>query len=277
MSDQEQVDTDTSVDTSVDNASPEPEADAKTQESAAESTPAAEAGDEKANPFEKRIKQLTDKVKDGKHASDATIYELRQENERLQGELKSRPKIQEAAKTLEDFEFDEAKFSQYKDERTATIAGDAASEAVSKVQTQIESSQIEQKFRAREAEFASTVKDYEDVVYGEIGGQRKWSASPEMADEMRLSDIGPELSYHLAKNPAKAAELSVLSLRETVRQMTLLEAELKSEKSKTSKSVSDAPPPTPKIPAGTEGLDKDPADMSDKEFAKWRGKQIANR
>lgn len=268
-----EVSVDTSVDTSVESASPEVEADAKGQESEAESTPATESKD----GFGKRIKELTDKVRTGKQASDAQIFELRQENERLQGELKDRPKTQEPLKTLEDFEFDETKFNTYKDDRTAKIAGDAASEAVGKVQTQIESGQVEQKFRTKEAEFESTVDDYADVVYGEVNGQRRWQASPEMADEIRLSDMGPEISYHLAKNPEKAAELSILSPRETVRQMTLLEAELKSEKAKTGKSVSDAPPPVPGIPAGNEALNKGYYEgMPDSEFNKLRRKEIAN-
>jgi len=269
-----------SVDTGkVENASPEPEVDAETPESEAEPTPAVEADKEKANPFEKRIKQLTDKVRSGKQASDAQIFEQRQEIERLQTELGSRPKVQEPLKTLEDFEFDEAKHRTYLDERTATIAENAASEAVGKVQTQIESGQVEQGFRAREKTFESTVDDYADVVYGETDGQRNWAASAEMADELRISEIGPEMTYHLAKNPELASELSTLSPRETVRRMTLLEADLKSEKAKTSKTVTDAPDPTPKLPSGDAGLEKkiDDPDLSDKEFAKMRRKQIANR
>lgn len=269
-----------SVDTGkVENASPEVEVDAESQESETESTPVVEADKEKAdsNAFGTRIKQLTDKVRSGKQAHDAEMFEVRQENERLQKELSSRPKTQEPLKTLEDFEFDETKHRAYLDERTATIAESAASNAVSKVQTQLESGQIEQGFRARETAFEAEVSDYADVVYGETNGQRTWAASAAMTDELRLSEIGPEMAYHLAKNPEKASELSALTPRETVRQMTLLEADLRSEKAKKGKSVSKAPDPPPKIPAGDKGLEKDPADMSDAEFAKWRGKQIANR
>ena len=266
-----------SVDTSVESASPDTEVDAEVQESEAESTPAVEADKEKANPFEKRIKQLTDKVRSGKQASDAQLFELRQENERLQTELGSRPETQEPLKTLEDFDFDDAKHREYLDQRTATIAEKAAANAVGKVQTQLESGQVEQGFRARETTFEATVDDYVDVVYGEKDGQRNWAASPEMADELRLSEIGPEMTYHLAKNPELASELSTLSPRETVRRMTLLESNLKTEMSKKGKSVTEAPDPPPKIPAGDKGLEKDPSDMSDAEFAKWRGKQIANR
>ncbi len=94
-----------------------------------------------------------------------------------------------------------------------------------------------------------------------------------------MSDIGPEMTYHLAKNTELASEIAILSPRETVRRMTLLEAELKSEKAKTSTSVSKAPPPTPTIPSGDAALAKkiDDADLSDAEFEKMRRKQIANR
>ncbi len=282
MSDEEQVSE--SIDTEkVESASPEAEVDTEVQESEAESTPAVEPNDKEKsddpNAFGTRIKQLTDKVRSGKQAHSAEMFEVRQENERLQKELASRPQTSEPLKTLEDFDHDDDKYRTYLDERTATIAEKAAASAVGKVQTQIESGQVEQGFRARETAFESTVDDYADVVYGETNGQRNWAASPEMADELRISEIGPEMTYHLAKNPELASELSTLSPRETVRRMTLLEADLKSEKAKTSKSVTDAPNPTPKIPSGDAGLEKriDDPDLSYKDFVKMRRKQIANR
>ncbi len=273
-------------DTSVESASPEVEADAETQESEAESTPAVEQDDKEksdsqktGNAVGKRMKVLTDKVRSGKQAHEAESFELRQEIDRLNTQLKDRPTTPEPLKTLEDFEFDQTKYDAYKDERTHAIAETAAESAVSKVQTQIESGQVEQSFRAKEKTFESTVEDYADVVYGEKNGQRNWAASPEMADELRLSEIGPEMTYHLAKNPEIASEIAILSPRETVRRMTLLEASLKSEKAKTGKSVSNAPPPTPKIPSGDAGLAKkiDDPGLSDKAFAKMRRDQIANR
>lgn len=276
-----------SVDTGkVENASPEPEVDAETPESEAEPTPAVEADKEKADPskpdneFGKRIKQLTDKVRSGKQAHTAETFELRQEIDRLNTQLKDRPKTQEPLKTLEDFEFDEAKHRTYLDERTASIAEKAAENAVGKVQTQIESGQVDQGFKAREATFESTVDDYADAVYGlDANGQMKWAASAGMSDELKLSEIGPEMAYHLAKNPEIASELAQLSPRETVRRMTLLEADLRTEMSKKSKSVTEAPDPPPKIPSGDAGLEKkiDDPGLSDSEFAKMRRKQIANR
>lgn len=227
--------------------------------------------------FGGRIKELTDKVRSNKQESDAQLFEARTENERLQKELESRPLVQEPLKTLEDFEFDESKYRNYLDERTHDIATKAAESVGSKIQTEHGSRQILASFRAREAEFTLNTKDYESVVYGEVNGLRSWGASDAMADEIRISDVGPQLSYYLAKNPDIAAEIHALSHDETVRRMTLLGSSLKSEMSKKSKTVSDAPPPTPKIPSGEQNLSKDPGKMSDSEFAKWRRKQIASR
>ena len=272
------LENDKSFDSSVENAIPEPEADAKDQESAADSTPAVEDTDDKTSPadsFGSRIKELTDKVRSNKQSSDAQLFEVRQENERLLKELESRPATQEPLKTLEDFEFDDAKHREYLDQRTADIAKTAAESAVGTVENRIRSEQVETDFKSRESTFESEVDDYAAVVYGD--GKMTWAASDAMADEIRLSEIGPQLAYHLAKNPDVALELSKLSDRETVRRMTLLESDLKSEKAKVGKTVSDAPPPVPKLPAGNEGLEKDPKEMTDKEFAKWRRKQIASR
>lgn len=272
------------VDKSVDTGKVEAEVDAeKTEEPVKTEKPEkADAGVQDAkdgdkNPFEVRIKELTDKVRSGKRASDAQLFEVRAENERLRKELESKPEVQEPLKSLEDFEFNEVAHREYLDKRTASIAEKAASSAVGKVQTQLESGKVEQDFRTRESAFESEVSDYADVVYGEVSGKRTWTSSPAMADEIRLSEIGPEIAYHLAKNPEVASEISTLSDRETVRRMTLLESSIKSEKAKKGESVSKAPPPPPKLPKGEEGLDKDPANMSDSEFAKWRRKQISNR
>ncbi len=228
--------------------------------------------------FGNRIKELTDKVRSNKQESDAQLFEARAENERLRKEIESRPLVQEPLKTLDDFEFDESKYRTYLDQRTHDIATKAAESVGSKIQTEHGSRQVESSFRARETEFASDTKDYQSVVYGEVNGQRSWAASDAMADEIRISDVGPQLSYHLAKNPDIAAEIFALSHDETVRRMTLLGSSLKSEMSKKPKSVSDAPPPPPNIPSGDAALEKGYYEgMSDAEFAKLRRKEIANR
>ena len=279
MPEQEEVSVDTSIDTSVEDASPDTEADAETQESEAESTPAVSEDEEKPDSFGSRIKELTDRNRSEKQTSDAKLFELRQENERLSKELKERPLTQEPLKTIEDFDHDETQYREYLDKRTTTIAENAASEAVSKVQTQIESTQAETSFRSRETAFESTVNDYDDAVYGlDANGNRRWPASDAMTDRIRVSDIGPAMAYHLAKNPGTAAEIATLSRDDAVAQMTILEASLKSEKAKVSKSVSDTPPPPPKLPGGETALEKGyHTGMSDAEFNKMRRKEIANR
>ena len=229
--------------------------------------------------FGNRIKELTDKVRTQKQESDAQLFEIRAENERLQKELESRPAVSEPLKTLEDFEFDEVKYRAYLDERTHEIATKAGEAAGSKFQVKANAEQIESGFRRKEAEFEAETKDYSSVVYGEVNGQRSWQASAVMADEIRLSDIGPQLGYHLAKNPDVAAEIAGLSDRAAIRRMTLLESNLKSEMSKKPKTVSDAPPPPPQVKSGDAGMSKslDSPDLSDAEFAKMRRNQIANR
>ncbi len=269
------ADEQTDVDT---DASPDAEADAKPQESEAEI--AVSKDDEKPDSFGGRIKQLTDRNRSDKQESDAKNFELRQENERLTKELKERPLTQEPLKTIEDFDHDETQYHEYLDKRTTTIAENAASEAVGKVQTQIESSQVDTSFRAKETEFESTVADYDDAVYGlDANGNRKWAASDAMTDRIRVSDIGPEMAYHLAKNPGTASEIASLNNRDDmVARMTTLETSLKSEKAKKGKSVSDTPPPTPKLPGGETALDRGyHEEMSDSDFNKMRRKEIANR
>lgn len=263
---------DKSVDTGKIESAKEPEPDKVDAEPETAEEP-------EKDSFGDRIKELTDKVRTNKQTSDAQLFEERAENERLRKELESRPAVQEAAKTLEDFEFDESKYRTYLDERTHEIATKAGEEAGSKFQTQATAQQIQSSFRTKEAEFEAQTKDYASVVYGEVNGQRSWQASTTMADEIRLSDIGPQLGYHLAKNPDLAAEISALSHDESVRRMTLLASNLKAEMSKKPKEVSDAPPPVPQIKSGDAGMSKgiDDPDLSDAAYAKMRRKQIENR
>jgi len=281
MSDENQVETpveETYVDKSIDTgALPVKEPEVVKQPEAVDAKP--EVIETEKDGFGSRIKELTDKVRTVKQESDAQLFEERAENERLRKELDGRPAVQEAAKTLEDFEFDESKFRSYLDERTHDIATKAGEAAGSKFQTQANAQQVESGFRSKEAEFEAETKDYSSVVYGEVNGQRSWQASATMADEIRLSDIGPQLGYHLAKNPDLAAEISALSERAAIRRMTQLESSLKSEMSKKPKTVSDAPPPPPQVKSGDAGLSKniDDPGLSDAQFAKMRRKQIANR
>jgi hypothetical protein len=87
------------------------------------------------------------------------------------------------------------------------------------------------------------------------------------------SDAGEKLLHHLGNDLDEAARISSLPPVLMARELTKLELRLSQPKVK---PVSKAPPPITPI-AGTSGGSKDPSEMTDAEFAKWRKAQIAQR
>lgn len=95
-----------------------------------------------------------------------------------------------------------------------------------------------------------------------------------MAETIQDSDKGPELAYHLAKNPAEAARIAQLGQLATARELGKLEAFLSAPKP-APKTTSAPNPPTP-IGSGrsTEG---DPGKMPMSEYLAWRETQFKGK
>lgn len=253
----------------------EPGADASPEtESAAESPPAVKADDTPAEPerskeseVQERINKLTKRYYDERRAAQAKDEEIA----KLRRQLEDAPKEREPVKTLEDFDFDQGKYIAYLEDRNEKRATEAAKKVAEQFQKDAQGRENFARFLERERKFAETVDDYHEAVNPD-----RWPCSQVMAAEIHQSDVGPQMTYHLAKNPDVALEIAQLSDAQAVRRMVILEAEMKASRIKP-KMVSEAPPPPPKIPAGDPAIEKDPSEMTDAEFAKWRRKQIAQR
>lgn len=87
------------------------------------------------------------------------------------------------------------------------------------------------------------------------------------------SDAGAKLLHHLGNDLDEAARIATLPPVQMARELTRLEIKLSQTQTK---PVSNAPAPITPI-AGVKGGSKDPSEMTDAEFAKWRKKQIASR
>ena len=253
------------VETEVEATEPE-----SVEENAADSPPAVEETDDKtidSTGVQDRIDKLTRNFRQ----AERTAAQFQEENADLKKRLADAPR--EPHKSLADFDHDEDKYRDYLFDEAESRAEAVALKAVQSIQEDTRTSTAEEDFGRREKVFASSVKDYDDTVY-----DKSLSVSPVMASEIRESELGPEISYYLGKNPDISAEIAKLPDRAAVRRMTLLEVELSSERAKAAKKVSNAPPPPPKIPSGDAALEKGYGeDMSDAEFAKLRRKEIANR
>lgn len=213
------------------------------------------------------------------------LHQLTQERDywRVQAESakpKESEKAPEPAKTLKDFEYDEAKYAEYWMQRSAEVAQKAAErvarDSTEKFRTEQDEQRTMRTFRRREAEFAKTVDDYTEVAhYAPI--------SQDVAKIVMAMEDGPELAYYLGSNPDIAQDLNALPLHIAGVELGRMAAELAQEKSKVKPASTKAPPPTPKVEgedpgqlvAGASDPESDKLPMA--QWLKRREKELAKR
>jgi len=154
------------------------------------------------------------------------------------------PEPEEPPKALKDFDYDEDKYRTYlfgvAEKRAAKAAENVARSSLSEFHAQQERDRTSRQFRAREAQFASNVKDYSQVAYSA-------PISDGVAEIVMSMDDGPEIAYYLGKNPDIAQSLSQLPPYLAGVELGRIANGIQSEKSKASRTASKAPAPTPKV------------------------------
>ncbi len=110
-----------------------------------------------------------------------------------------------------------------------------------------------------------TLPDFDAVLSSSTAPMTK-----AMAETIQDSEKGPEVAYHLAKNPAEAARIAQLSPFAAARELGKLEVSLSAPK--VQKTTTAPTPPTP-IGSGrsTEG---DPGKMSMDDYIAWANSQM---
>lgn len=106
-----------------------------------------------------------------------------------------------------------------------------------------------------------------------VGNLQMVGMNREFLEFAAASDAGAKLIRHLGNDLDEAARISALPPVLMARELTRLELKLSQPQAK---PVSKAPAPITPI-AGGGATSKDPSEMSDAEFAKWRKAQIAQR
>jgi hypothetical protein len=229
--------------------------------------------DQEPEWFVKRIGEFTAKYRQAERERDY----YRQQVEQLQ--KPPAPKEPEPVKTLADFNYDEGKFHTYLVEEARKAAKDAAREADTERSTKEQAARRDAKFAERVAAFRKDNPDaWEAAITAPINER--------VVDVIKDLENGPELAAYLGKNPDLAEPLNGLPERVLAIELGRIDARLSSEKAakaealekaKAEKSVSQAPPPAPKLEGNNAQVEKDPSQMTDAEFAKWRKRQIAQR
>jgi len=220
------------------------------------SEPSEPSPEKETDGFQKRIDKATRKQRDAERDRD---YWREQATIKPEPVAEKPPELE--VKTLEDFEYDEGKYQAYIFETARTQAQEDRANT---------DTQARQKaFEAKEEKYSKVMPDYMEVTR-----DTSVTLTKEMVEIASSSDKGPELLYHLAKNPDISASIARLSLLDAAREMGRIEA---TKLVKGTKSTSKAPPPAKVLKGGDPVIKKDPGDMTQKEFNEYRRKVISKR
>lgn len=175
----------------------------------------------------------------------------------------------EPKKTLKDFGYDEALFSDYLEERAAKAARrevDGLRTEIREGQTKAERESQMDDFAERAEKWATTNKvDKPDLMWAkpEDGGPY---VSNHMADAMLDSEHGPEILNYLTRNREEGRRICRLPAMQQARAIGRLEAKFAAGPA--ARTDSGAPPPAAQVRGASEtaGAKKDAADMTDAEW-----------
>lgn len=102
--------------------------------------------------------------------------------------------------------------------------------------------------------------------YAQVTGNPNLAITPAMAETIMDSDYGPDIAYHLGKNPVEAARIAQLNPPSQARELGRIEAQVSAPKP----APKTAPAPVKAVGAKNSSGTKDPAKMTMAEYAAWR-------
>jgi hypothetical protein len=217
-----------------------PAADApNSQTQATDTTQDRETNGRFKNPVQPRIDELTRKVRENER--EALYWKTRAEA------AAAPPKEAPKKPTPADFDdygaYVEALTDFKADEKvnTALDAREKAAAEKQQAQTRVTT------WNERVTEARKTLPDYDAVM-----AASDVPVADHVLDELRDSELGPQLAYHLDKNPDVAEKLNAMTQRQAAREIGRLEAKLLSTVSASPDPAADAPqkdpePTAPKV------------------------------
>jgi len=263
---------DRSIDTSIPVEVAEAAPGAKEEEPKieAESPPADDGNVEEKKPgsAEERIRELTRKWRTTERENESNVAEIAE----LRRKLSANEEEPAELRSPEEFA-SRAEYNTYLSSEITARAAVAAESAVSQAGEKSKGEEVRESFVEREKVYAKDNPDYFDLVY-----DRGLKISTAMKGVIQTDDNGLDLAVYLGNNPDIAKDIFQMSDINAGMKLNRLLADIGQTKAKAkTPPVTKAPPPVPQIATAETALEKDVADMTDKEFAKWRGKQIAQR
>lgn len=277
----------------VDPADPTPAIDP--DNSPPENDAAAPRGKSKAIPYE-RFQEVVDERNAMRKYGDhllATIAELKQQTAVRPAPAASAPAApvatDEAAPTLEQFDYDAAAHSKAQNEWLQRKVSQGIAAEMQKVQAktageqaQAEAQQIQEAYTNRVSEFKKTKKDFDAVV----SNPNLPRLANTTARAIVTSEQGAALTYYFATHVDVATRVAKMSAEQQLVALGRIEAEVSAPMSNAStpsqptrtRTVTQAPPPPRGIPAGSTTSTKNVADgsMSMNEFVQHEREKKMN-
>lgn len=249
----------------------EPVVDSTEADAVAEGTTGAESATAVADtnaPKTDRVQERIDRITREKYDAlrERDYWQQRAEMAR-QPEAKPEPVAPVTPPTQEAYGYDETKFAAANAEYQRQIARSEAQALLTAERQRYAFEQSQATFQAREADFIKSKPDYLEKVR-----DPSLPISPPMAEAIRESDIGPLVAYYLAEHVDTARMISGLSPLGQAREIGRIEAALGAARAiETKPVVSKAPPPPATLETSSDvTVEKDPAKMTQAQFAKWR-------
>ena len=233
--------------------------------------------DDLKDPVEKRIGKLTKKWRTTERERDferAKRLEAEAELAKLKSQIPSadKPKRddfeddEEFLEALTDWKV-ESKLKTHSEVVTKKIGEDAEKQAATEIEQELE--EISEKGQDKYEDYSTVVFDKDLVL------------TQGMVETALLTDIAEDILYYLGKNPDISAAIGEMPALKAAKEIGKIEARLVAEKKKPDEKKADPPAPAKKLTQtpepidpvrSTGAIDKDPSQMSAKEYRAWREK-----
>lgn len=175
--------------------------------------------------------------------------------------------------TLDEFDFDQEKFIVANNTYTQKLIDQKIKEAVNNANEQSTrvnaQNQIESAWNDRVSTFTQAHDDFIDVV-----SNPALSITGDMSDVMKTSELGPDIAYHLGKNPSEAVRISQLPPMAQAMALGKIEASLSKPVAKQKQATT---APAPISPVGNTQPTTSIANESIGDFMKRRNQEDADR
>ena len=230
--------------------------------------------------IEKRIGELTKKWRSAERERDFLKTKKLELEEELQ-KLKS--KVPDTDRpNREDFEDDES-FLEALTDWKVDVKLKAASGKEKETQKEVEEKTgADEVYEAMDQMISTGREKYED--FDSVAMDKDLAITPEMTEIILESEVSADIMYYLGQNPDEAAEISQLTPLKIAKRLASIELELEKgedgrEEEKEEVETLPKPPvkkkltktPEPITPVRETGaVEKDPAQMSPKEYRAWR-------